>query len=98
MLFNHPTFGDLQSYTYLEGIVLAVYPESDAIPESKWDTADIEYENKKVFLNAAVRYHCTPMGINRANGAIIDGARGFDVGDKVILMAKIGSAAGQGEE
>ena len=98
MLFNHPTFGDVQNFTYLEGKVLAVYLEGDGVPEARWDTADIEYENKKIFYNAAIRYHCTPVGVDRANGAIVDGGRGFDVSDNVILMAKIGSAAGQGEE
>jgi hypothetical protein len=96
--FNHPTFGDVQSHVYLEGKVLAVYLEDAAIPEAKWDTADVEYENHKVFFNAPIRYHCGPTGIDRANGAIVDGGRGFDVDDKVILMAKIGTTPGMGEE
>ena len=97
-LFNHVTFGDVQSHVYLEGKILKVYLEDAAIAEAKWDTADVEYENKKIFLNAAIRYHCTPVGIERANGAVADGGRGFDVDDKVILMAKIGSTPGKGEE
>ena len=97
-LFNHPTFGDVQSHVYLEGKILRVYLEDAAITADKWDTADVEYENKKIFNNAPVRYHCQPVAINRANGAIVDGARGFDVGDRVVLMAKIGSAPQRGEE
>ena len=98
MLFNHSTFGDIQSHVYLEGTVLKVYLEDGAVAVDSWDTADVEYENHKIFPNAPVRYHCTPVGVERANGAIADGGRGFDVGDKVILMAKIGSAPQMGEE
>jgi hypothetical protein len=97
-LFNHITLGDIQNHVYLEGKILAVYLESHDVDAAIWDTADVEYENHKVFLNAPVRYHCLPVGIERANGAIADGARGFDVGDKVILMAKIGSTPQLGEE
>lgn len=89
-VFNHPTFGDIQSYVYLEGKILKVYLEDVDVSESLWDTADVEYENKKIFNNAPVRYHCTPVGVERANGAVADGGRGFDVDDRVILMAKIG--------
>jgi hypothetical protein len=97
-LFSHINLGDLQSYVYLEGIIKAIYPESDGIAEAKWDTADVEYENMKVFANAPVRYHCQKTGADRANGAVIDGAKGFGVGDKVIIMAKIGTTPGKGEE
>ena len=97
-LFNHATIGDVQRHVYLEGKILKVYLQGNAIAEGKWDTADVEYENRKVFFNAPVRYHCQAVGVERANGAIADGARGFDVDDKVVLMAKIGSAAGMGEE
>jgi hypothetical protein len=97
-VFNHPTFGDIQSHVYLEGKILKIYLEGDDVPEAKWDTADVEYENKKIFYNAPIRYHCTAVGIERANGAIADGGRGFDVDDKVILMAKIGSSPHLGEE
>jgi hypothetical protein len=96
--FNHPTFGDVQNYVYLEGVIQKVYLEDAAIPEAKWDTADVEYENHKVFLNAPIRYHCASTGIDRANGAVVDGGRGFDVGDKIILMAKIGTTPHLGEE
>ncbi len=97
-LFNHTTIGDIQSHVYLEGKILKVYLEDTAIAAAMWDTADVEYENKKIFNNAPIRYHCTGVGVERTNGAIVDGARGFDVDDKVILMAKIGSTAGKGEE
>jgi hypothetical protein len=97
-LLNHPTFGDIQSFVYLEGKVLKVYLEDSLTAEALWDTADVEYENHKIFLNAAIRYHCTPVGINRTNGAIVDGGRGFDVGDQVVLMAKIGTTPHLGEE
>ena len=97
-LFNHPTIGDVQSYVYLEGKILAVYLEDAAIAVAKWDTADVEYENKKIFYNAPIRYHCQAIGIERANGAVADGGRGFDVDDRVILMAKIGSTPQLGEE
>jgi len=96
--FNHPTIGDVQSYVYLEGTILAVYLEGPDLPAEKWDTADVEYESHKIFLNAPIRYHCQAVGVERANGAIVDGGRGFDVGDKVILMAKIGTTHGLGEE
>ncbi|HBL23901.1 MAG TPA: hypothetical protein DDZ40_07255 [Deltaproteobacteria bacterium] len=97
-LFNHINLGDLQSYVYLEGTIKAVYLETAGVAVAKWDTADVEYENKKIFCNAPVRYHCQKTGIDRANGAIVDGAKGFGVGDKVILMAKIGTTPGKGEE
>ena len=96
--FNHTTIGDIQNYVYLEGTILKVYLEDGAIAAANWDTADVEYENQKVFLNAPIRYHCMPTGIDRANEAVADGGRGFDVGDKVILMAKIGSRPQLGEE
>ena len=96
--YNHSTFGDIQSYVYLEGKILKVYIEDTSISQDKWDTADVEYENKKVFSGAKVRYHCLKEGSNRANGAIVDGAKGFDVGDQVIVMAKIGSSHGTGTE
>ena len=98
MLFNHATLGDIQSHVYLEGEILKVYLEDNGVTEALWDTADVEYESHKVFLNAPIRYHCQKVGVERANGAIVDGGRGFDVGDKVILMAKIGSSPGKGEE
>jgi hypothetical protein len=98
MLFNHPTLGDIQNFVYLKGKVLRVYLEDPAIDPSFWDTADIEYENHKVFSHAKVRYHCQAVGIERANGAVVDGGRGFDVDDEVILMAKIGSTPHMGEE
>lgn len=97
-LFNHNNFGDIQSHVYLEGTILKVYLEDSGIPAAKWDTADVEYENHKVFLNAPIRYHCQMIGVERTNGAIADGGRGFDVGDKVILMARIGTTPGLGEE
>ena len=97
-LFNHINLGDIQSHVYLEGTILKVYLEAAGVAEAKWDTADVQYENKKVFNNALIRYHCQPICVERANGAVADGGRGFDVGDKVILMAKIGSIAGKGEE
>ena len=97
-LFDHKTIGDVQTYVYLEGKILKVYLEDATIAEAKWDTADVEYENKKLFSNAPIRYHCLTYGVERTNGAVADGGRGFDVGDKVILMAKIGSAPGKGEE
>jgi hypothetical protein len=97
-LFDHKTIGDVQKYVYLEGTIKKIYLEDDDIAEALWDTADVEYENKKMFYNAPVRYHCQATGIERTNGAVADGGRGFDVGDKVILMAKIGSAPGKGEE
>ena len=96
--FNHPTFGDVQSHVFLEGTILKVYLDGDPGGSWVWDTADVEYENKKIFLNAAIRYHCIPICVERANGAVADGGRGFDVGDKVILMAKIGSTRALGEE
>lgn len=98
MLFDHPDIGDVQKYVYLEGIILEVYLESPSLPPEKWDTADVKYEHEKVFENAPIRYHCTTIGVNRANGALVDGGRGFDKNDKVILMAKIGTAPGLGEE
>ncbi len=97
-LFNHTNLGDLQSYVYLEGTIIAVHLESTSVAEAQWDTADVEYENRKVFYNAPVRYHCQKTGIERANVAVADGAKGFDVGDRVILMAKIGTTPGKGEE
>lgn len=97
-LFDHSTIGDIQNHVFLKGIVIQVYRESDDTPEEKWDTADIRYENTKIFLNAAIRYHCTPTGVNRANGSIVDGAKGFDVDDQVIVMARIGTTPGMGEE
>ena len=97
-LFNHPTLGDIQSYAYLEGKILKVHLEDASLDAALWDTADVEYENHKVFLNAPVRYHCQPVAVERSNGAVADGGRGFDVGDNVILMAKIGSSPGLGEE
>ena len=96
--FNHPTFGDVQSYAYLEGEILAVYLEGDGSLSSEWDTADVQYEDTKIFKNAPIRYHCQRAGVDRDNGAIVDAARGFDAGDKVILMAKIGTTPGKGEE
>lgn len=98
MLFDHPDIGDVQKYVYLEGVILEVYLESPLLPPEKWDTADVKYEKEKVFKNAAIRYHCVPIGVNRDNGAIADGGRGFDKGDKVILMARIGTSPGLGEE
>jgi hypothetical protein len=97
-LFNHINIGDIQSYVYLEGTIKAVYLETTGVIAANWDTADVEYENKKIFYNAPVRYHCQKTGIDRSNGAIVDGAKGFGVGDKVILMAKIGTTPGKGEE
>jgi hypothetical protein len=97
-LFNHTNFGDVQRHVYLEGTITRVYLEDSSLPAVKWDTADVEYENHKIFLNALIRYHCTPVGVERENGAVVDGGRGFDVGDKVILMAKIGATPGRGEE
>ena len=97
-LFNHINIGDVQSHVYLEGKILKVYLEDAEISADKWDTADVEYENHKIFNNAPVRYHCTAVGIERSNGAVVDGGRGFDVDDRVILMAKIGTAHGRGEE
>lgn len=96
--FDHPTFGDIQNYVYLEGTILEVYLQDDAIDEAKWDTADVQYESTKVFSNAPIRYHCSASGIDRSNGAVVNGGRGFDVGDQVILMARIGETPGKGEE
>ena len=97
-LFNHVTLGDIQSHVYLGGKILKVYLEDETLSADKWDTADVEFENMKIFSNAPIRYHCTAVGVDRANGAIVDGGRGFDAGDRVILMAKIGSTPGKGEE
>jgi len=96
--FNHPTFAAIQSHVFLTGEILAVYLEGDGAPMSDWDTADVKYEGEKIFSNAAIRYHCQAVGVDRDNGAIADAGRGFDAGDKVILMAEIGTAAGKGEE
>ena len=97
-LFNHITLGDVQSHAYLEGKILKVYLEDNDTPSDMWDTADVEYESHKVHYNAPVRYHCQKTGIERANGAIADGGRGFDVDDRVILLAKVGTTPGQGEQ
>jgi hypothetical protein len=98
VLFDHPTLGDVQSHAYLEGKILKVYLEDAGNPAEKWDTADVEYESHKVYYNAPVRYHCQKTGIERSNGAVADGGRGFDVGDRVILLAKISSSHGRGDE
>lgn len=98
MLLDHPTFGDVQKYVYLEATIKAVYLEAPDVAESYWDTADLEYENKKLFSHASIRYHCTKTASERANKSLVDSGRGFDVGDKVIVMAEIGARAGLGEE
>lgn len=97
-LFSHPTIGDIQSYVFLEGKILEIYLEAGNVATEKWDTADIEYESHKIFHNAPIRYHCQQVGVERSNSAVVDGGRGFDVGDKVILMAKIGTTPRMGEE
>lgn len=95
---NHPTFGDIQRHTFITGTILAVYIEDEVTPAEKWDTADVQYEGEKIFHGAPVRYHCQAVGVERANGAVADGGRGFSAGDKVILMARVTAEHGKGEE
>lgn len=95
---DHPTFGDIQRHTFLTGTILAVYIEDEVTPEAQWDTADVQYEGEKIFHNAPVRYHCQRVGVERENGAVADGGRGFSAGDSVVLMARVTTESGKGAE
>ena len=90
---NHKNFGDVQEHEYLHGVILKVYPEEKDTPEAYWDTADVYIEEMGInWSNAPVFYHCTPDQIIRPNGAVISGARGFTVNDRVILLCRIQTA------
>lgn len=87
---NHKNLGDVQKHAYLLGTITQVYSKSDEVAEKYWDTADImvgDYEY--VWPNAPVFYHCYTDAKIRENGAIVDGAKGFAVGDSVVILCEL---------
>jgi hypothetical protein len=76
---NHPNFGDVQSYKFLEGTIVEVYSEDD--------TADISIAGYgSTFLGVPIHYHCDGDVDSVQGGSVV-----FSVGDSVIVRVKIGS-------
>lgn len=87
---NHPDLGDVLSYVYLPGTILAVYPESTDTPSDKWDTVDLTVDGyETVYKNCPVFYHCESNVSVRDNGATEKGAYGFSVGDRCICRCLV---------
>ncbi|MBI9090142.1 MAG: hypothetical protein JEZ12_13080 [Desulfobacterium sp.] len=87
---DHHDLGDIQRHVYLTGSIVRVFPEKDDIPAKDWDTADVLVDGYAYTWNhAPIFYHCNPLSLERENGAIIDGAKGFVKGDKVVLFCEI---------
>lgn len=91
---NHSTLEGIQSSEYLFGVVLKVYFECSGIPEEYWDTADVYIEELGLTqYNVPIFYHCTPNAeIRHQNRAMVNAARGFMTGDRVILLCKMQTA------
>lgn len=75
---DHPNFGDVQSYKFLEGSIVEVYGETD--------TADVSIPGYGVVAGVPIHYHCDG-DVDSVEG----GSAAFSVGDSVIVRAKIGS-------
>ena len=87
---GHKNLGDIQRHVYLAGSITQVFPEKDDTPEEYWDTADVLVDGYAYTWNhAPIFYHCNPLSQERDNGAIVDGAKGFVVGDEVVLLCKL---------
>jgi len=90
---NHKNLGDIQSHIYLSGTITMVYPEEEGTPPEHWDTANVLVDGYAyTWSHAPIFYHCNPLSLERDNGAIIDGAKGFVAGDKVIILCEITTA------
>ena len=88
--YNHTNLGDVLRHVHLPGVVLAVYPETPTTPESQWDTLDVSLSfDGSTHYGCPAYYHCTKSSVLRSNGSIVDGARGFSVGDNVICRCYI---------
>jgi predicted transglutaminase-like cysteine proteinase len=74
--------GDVLKHELLQGTIVTLDTETDTCTVSVGG----------VVYNALVFYHCEPDSTLRSNGAIQDAATGFQVGDQVFVMKKIGDA------
>ena len=84
---NYQDVGALVQYDYLQGRILALYPEDD--------TADVESESEGsvwTLMAVPIFYHCEPDSEVRTNGAITGSASGFAVDDLVIVLKSIDGA------
>ena len=97
-LFNHINIGDVQSHVYLEGKILKVYLEDAISPLTSGTPPMLSMRITRSSTTLLSGITARRLASNGSNGAIVDGGRGFDVDDRVILMAKIGTTHGRGEE
>jgi len=71
--------GDVLKHELLQGTIVTLDTETDTCTVSVGG----------VVYSALIFYHCEPDSTLRSNGAIQDGATGFQIGDQVFVMKKI---------
>lgn len=96
---NHINLGEVQKHVYLLGTISRVHHESDDVAESYWDTADVLLDDDQYIQeHVPIFYHCYDGAVLRDNGAISAGAKGFEVNDKVVVIAEIQTATATGAQ